>query len=268
MSYDNKYNSLGMALCAFIGASFLNPTANTIWIIAGILLLGIFIGAFLQLPSDTYNKDNQKNLDPTLPNIKENIGNLFFIIKEKKQMLYGLVVTSVLLIYFQTILQLWQPMIKNVNPSALGWLYGVFFGIVSTAQLLSSYAINSNIKNKHRYILFCIFTSMVLMALVNFWLYKSILATILTLLSLFMMFFGIKFLMIETSARFHDVIPSNHRSFLDAMGFFISRTVLLIIFPIITYLIQAVGFISLPIIFFILIALYIPTNHRFKSCDD
>ncbi|STZ08510.1 phosphoglycerate transporter family protein [Moraxella caprae] len=260
LSYENKYNSLGMALCAFIGASFLKPTSNTIWIIAGVLLLIICAGSFLQLPSDTQNdihdRGKQKIINNTL-SIKENVNHLLSIITEKIEIFYGILITSILLIYFQIILQLWQPIIKDFNPSDLGWLYGMFFSIVSMAQLLSSYIVDKNIKNKHTYIIVCIFISLIIMLLSNILFQQSIAGTLLIIISLFMMFFSIKFLMIEISARFHDIVPNNHRSFLDSMGFFISRTILLLIFPIITYLIQSVGFISLPFILLVLIVIYI-----------
>lgn len=262
LSYDNKYNSIGMAICAFIGASFLNPTSNTIWIIAGILLFLVSIGSFIQLPSDTQFQYMDKKIAIHTPNIRQDIKELLGIIKYKKEIFYGLLVTSILLIYFQTILQLWQPILQNFNSSDLGWIYGIFFSIVSLAQLLSSYAINSPIKNKHTYILFCLFISLILMVLTILWLKESVL---IILTSLFIMFFGIKFLMIETSAKFHDIIPNNHRSLLDGMGFFISRIILLIVFPIITYSIDTIGFVFLPIILFLLIILYIPINYYFKK---
>ncbi|WP_283162895.1 MFS transporter [Moraxella oculi] len=265
LSYDNKYNSLGMALCAFVGASFLNPTSNIIWIIASTLLFLISIGSLIQLPNDVYNTRGKKNTSKNTSNIKKDIRELLEIINHKKEIFYGLLVTSILLIYFQTILQLWQPIIKNFSPSDLGWIYGVFFSIVSLAQLFSSYAVNSKIKNKHTYILICMFGSLILMLLAILLFNQSIKGTTLILISLFTMFFGVKFLIIETSARFHDVIPDNHRSFLDNMGFFISRIMLLIIFPIITFLTDKIGFISLSIILFLLISLYLPTNYYFKK---
>lgn len=267
LSYDNKYNSLGMAICAFVGASFLEPASNIIWIIAGTLLFIVSMGAFLQLPSDIYQSthNNISDLKINTPNFSENLGRLISILKIKQEICYGLIVISVLLIYFQTLLQLWQPVIKNFNTGNLGWIYGMFFSIVSLAQLLSSYAINSNIKNKYTYILICLFLSLLLMLSAITLFQHSTKGVVLIVISLFIMFFGIKFLMIEASAKFHDIIPNNHRSLLDGMAFFISRTILLIIFPAITYLIQKMGFIALPLIFSILITLYMFIGHQFKT---
>lgn len=267
LSYDNKYNSLGMAICAFVGASFLEPASNIIWIIAGTLLFIVSMGAFLQLPSDIYQSthNNISDLKINTPNFSENLGRLISILKTKQEICYGLIVLSILLIYFQTILQLWQPVIKNFNTGNLGWIYGMFFSIVSLAQLLSSYAINSNIKNKYTYILICLFLSLLLMLSAITLFQHSTKGVVLIVISLFIMFFGIKFLMIEASAKFHDIIPNNHRSLLDGMAFFISRTILLIIFPAITYLIQKMGFIALPLIFSILITLYMFIGHQFKT---
>lgn len=267
LSYDNKYNSLGMAICAFVGASFLEPASNIIWIIAGTLLFIVSMGAFLQLPSDIYQSthNNISDLKINTPNFSENLGRLISILKIKQEICYGLIVLSILLIYFQTILQLWQPVIKNFNTGNLGWIYGMFFSIVSLAQLLSSYAINSNIKNKYTYILICLFLSLLLMLSAITLFQHSTKGVVLIVISLFIMFFGIKFLMIEASAKFHDIIPNNHRSLLDGMAFFISRTILLIIFPAITYLIQKMGFIALPLIFSILITLYMFIGHQFKT---
>lgn len=267
LSYDNKYNSLGMAICAFVGASFLEPASNIIWIIAGTLLFIVSMGAFLQLPSDIYQSthNNISDLKINTPNFSENLGRLISILKTKQEICYGLIVPSILLIYFQTILQLWQPVIKNFNTGNLGWIYGMFFSIVSLAQLLSSYAINSNIKNKYTYILICLFLSLLLMLSAITLFQHSTKGVVLIVISLFIMFFGIKFLMIEASAKFHDIIPNNHRSLLDGMAFFISRTILLIIFPAITYLIQKMGFIALPLIFSILITLYMFIGHQFKT---
>ena len=267
LSYDNKYNSLGMAICAFVGASFLEPASNIIWIIAGTLLFIVSMGAFLQLPSDIYQSthNNISDLKINTPNFSENLGRLISILKTKQEICYGLIVLSILLIYFQTILQLWQPVIKNFNTGNLGWIYGMFFSIVSLAQLLSSYAINSNIKNKYTYILICLFLSLLLMLSAIILFQHSTKGVVLIVISLFIMFFGIKFLMIEASAKFHDIIPNNHRSLLDGMAFFISRTILLIIFPAITYLIQKMGFIALPLIFSILITLYMFIGHQFKT---
>lgn len=267
LSYDNKYNSLGMAICAFVGASFLEPASNIIWIIAGTLLFIVSMGAFLQLPSDIYQSthNNISDLKINTPNFSENLGRLISILKTKQEICYGLIVLSILLIYFQTILQLWQPVIKNFNTGNLGWIYGMFFSIVSLAQLLSSYAINSNIKNKYTYILICLFLSLLLMLSAITLFQHSTKGVVLIVISLFIMFFGIKFLMIEASAKFHDIIPNNYRSLLDGMAFFISRTILLIIFPAITYLIQKMGFIALPLIFSILITLYMFIGHQFKT---
>lgn len=267
LSYDNKYNSLGMAICAFVGASFLEPASNIIWIIAGTLLFIVSMGAFLQLPSDIYQSthNNISDLKINTPNFSENLGRLISILKTKQEICYGLIVLSILLIYFQTILQLWQPVIKNFNTGNLGWIYGMFFSIASLAQLLSSYAINSNIKNKYTYILICLFLSLLLMLSAITLFQHSTKGVVLIVISLFIMFFGIKFLMIEASAKFHDIIPNNHRSLLDGMAFFISRTILLIIFPAITYLIQKMGFIALPLIFSILITLYMFIGHQFKT---
>lgn len=267
LSYDNKYNSLGMAICAFVGASFLEPASNIIWIIAGTLLFIVSMGAFLQLPSDIYQSthNNISDLKINTPNFSENLGRLISILKTKQEICYGLIVLSILLIYFQTILQLWQPVIKNFNTGNLGWIYGMFFSIVSLAQLLSSYAINSNIKNKYTYILICLFLSLLLMLSAITLFQHSTKGVVLIVISLFIMFFGIKFLMIEASAKFHDIITNNHRSLLDGMAFFISRTILLIIFPAITYLIQKMGFIALPLIFSILITLYMFIGHQFKT---
>lgn len=267
LSYDNKYNSLGMAICAFVGASFLEPASNIIWIIAGTLLFIVSMGAFLQLPSDIYQSthNNISDLKINTPNFSENLGRLISILKTKQEICYGLIVLSILLIYFQTILQLWQPVIKNFNTGNLGWIYGMFFSIVSLAQLLSSYAINSNIKNKYTYILICLFLSLLLMLSAITLFQHSTKGVVLIVISLFIMFFGIKFLMIEASAKFHDIILNNHRSLLDGMAFFISRTILLIIFPAITYLIQKMGFIALPLIFSILITLYMFIGHQFKT---
>lgn len=267
LSYDNKYNSLGMAICAFVGTSFLEPASNIIWIIAGTLLFIVSMGAFLQLPSDIYQSthNNISDLKINTPNFSENLGRLISILKTKQEICYGLIVLSILLIYFQTILQLWQPVIKNFNTGNLGWIYGMFFSIVSLAQLLSSYAINSNIKNKYTYILICLFLSLLLMLSAITLFQHSTKGVVLIVISLFIMFFGIKFLMIEASAKFHDIIPNNYRSLLDGMAFFISRTILLIIFPAITYLIQKMGFIALPLIFSILITLYMFIGHQFKT---
>ena len=267
LSYDNKYNSLGMAICAFVGASFLEPASNIIWIIAGTLLFIVSMGAFLQLPSDIYQSthNNISDLKINTPNFSENLGRLISILKTKQEICYGLIVLSILLIYFQTILQLWQPVIKNFNTGNLGWIYGMFFSIVSLAQILSSYAINSNIKNKYTYILICLFLSLLLMLSAITLFQHSTKGVVLIVISLFIMFFGIKFLMIEASAKFHDIIPNNYRSLLDGMAFFISRTILLIIFPAITYLIQKMGFIALPLIFSILITLYMFIGHQFKT---
>lgn len=225
------------------------------------------MGAFLQLPSDIYQSthNNISDLKINTPNFSENLGRLISILKTKQEICYGLIVLSILLIYFQTILQLWQPVIKNFNTGNLGWIYGMFFSIVSLAQLLSSYAINSNIKNKYTYILICLFLSLLLMLSAITLFQHSTKGVVLIVISLFIMFFGIKFLMIEASAKFHDIIPNNYRSLLDGMAFFISRTILLIIFPAITYLIQKMGFIALPLIFSILITLYMFIGHQFKT---
>lgn len=122
LSYDNKYNSLGMAICAFVGAGFLEPASNIIWIIAGTLLFIVSMGAFLQLPSDIYQSthNNISDLKINTPNFSENLGRLISILKIKQEICYGLIVLSILLIYFQTILQLWQPVIKNFNTGNLG----------------------------------------------------------------------------------------------------------------------------------------------------
>lgn len=272
LSYDNKYNSLGMAICAFVGATCLAPTSNTIWIIAGGLLLMVGMGAVVYLPSDTHNPAPTP-LKPHTSSIKSNIAQLLSAINEKRQIGYGLLATSILLICFQTLLQLWQPIIKAVNPSNFGWIYGVFFSVVSLAQLLSSYAITSTIKHKYTYVMMGVLSSLLLMALTMVFLPPSMGATLLILVSLFVLFFGIKCFMLETSARFHDIIPDTHRSLLDSMGFFISRTLLLVIFPIITLLTNHVGFIALPCVLFLFIALYVPINRYFKQtqtpiCDD
>lgn len=276
LAYDNKYSSLGMAICAFVGVAFLNPTSNVIWIIAGILLAIVCVGGFFHLPSDNLQSHHPQNDNAPSPTttacqtptkqegIKDNIRNLIAIITSNQMIFYGLIIISILLIYFQTLLQLWQPIIALFNQHNFGWLYGLFFSIVSLAQLLSSYLVNHNINHKHAYIIGTLVLSLILMTWATLLLQTHPMGIVIIVLALFAMFFAIKFLMIEASAKFHDVIPNHHRSLLDGMTFFISRTALLIAFPIITYWIEKIGFIALAGIFLMLLISYLAINHRFK----
>ncbi|OOS05048.1 Major Facilitator Superfamily protein [Moraxella cuniculi DSM 21768] len=273
LAYDNKYNSLGMAICAFVGAAFISPQTSAIWYIAGVLLLIIAAGAWLHMPSDQQTPQatsTTNHQDNKLLMVARHAKQLTDILKHKPQIAYALVVISILLVYFQILVQLWQPLVDIVNPSTFGWVYGLFFSVLSIAQILSSsFVDNDKLSAMHKKIaIVALLTiALLLMAMSVSFATKSWYATVGILLSLSLMFFAIKVLMIEASATFHDIIPDAHRSVLDALGFFASRLVLLLLFPLITYLTDRLGFAVLVGIFVMILAVYFVIKYKINKAN-
>lgn len=241
LAWDNKYNSYAMALCAFLGAAFVSPSSSLIWWVGGALLLLCAVGAYGFLPKDIHAPQDATSLKgiALLKQHKDEISTHMPAIAPSLSMLV------VALILMQIIIQLWQPFLQNFNPYESGIVYGVFFSVIAIAQALASDFVNAKIVHKQCLLYTMLGAALVLMAAGVLFLGKNHTATIWMMVALFGLFFALKYLLITASAAFHGVIPAKHRATFDALSALMSRVVLMVVLPLLTFLMDRFGLMSL-----------------------
>lgn len=246
ISKFSAYQSHGMAISAFLGAAFIKTESSIIWFISGVLMLILFIFFTAFLPSDIYQpnfhqKDNSSD-EKKMTWFSLLINDMSIImrsIKKNGKLRNNMYLVVIALFYMQIILQFWQPIISIVFNDKRGLIYGIIFSMILLVQGGAANLAGHDYFSKKTQpfsAIFLIISPLILLRGIH------IESFILVFLSLLLVFFSCKFCWIEAVGDFHDVLDSKYRSTFDALTSFLNRILVIIFFPIITYMAENYGF--------------------------
>ncbi|CAM3667540.1 MFS transporter [Rouxiella silvae] len=242
---SNKYQYLFMAASSLIGAYLSNYNDRLVWVVAGIGCLVIIISLARSLPKPVIQKRTKKS------SLLEDVKNVYIIFKDKKSSLHLIFIAlATNLVYFQIILQYWQPFVSSVykHSSSNDIFYGYLFLFILLAQSFSGW-ISSRVKSNVRLYAF----SMLLLWASNFIALIGILQySYLVPVSLVIMFGANQTLTMSLRAHYHTIVTSELRSTFDSLLSSLSKLVILILMPGVALLTQRFGWLCLDLVLILL----------------
>lgn len=257
----NKYDSLLMAGASFVGAVFISASSTTIWYVAGGALL-LWTGIFIRfLPKDTTKAAAQKSAPP----LKQATSELGLVLKFlHAHRLRVFIALSLMAMYLQLLIQLWQPILWLQNAAnALadkGFIYGSALAVIFLAQSLAGHCVS---KYSHQpWAQSTVFALLMLLPIPLFVVAQWVNAALAQadfawikwagfawqLLALALLFLLGRFCMIVLSGFFHDSLHGDHarlRASFEALSSVATKVLLLGTFPVATWLLDGVGVLAL-----------------------
>ncbi|MBS9783624.1 MAG: MFS transporter [Pasteurella sp.] len=237
----HKYDGLMMASSSFVGACFINTSSNITWIISGTLLFILPLIFIFILPKD--NLRTKSTEFPLLIRFFQDIKLIFFHIKNNRILRYYILMLVFALVYMQTLIQIWQPILLIDSKNDKGVFYGIAFCLILLIQSFASYCIEKYSENNIT-TLKKLSVLLMLSPLVIFFDYLNYLS-----LNIFLLFaisfFSIKGMLIIISSEFHNHVPPEFRSTFEALTSVLSKLALIISFPLVMTGVQKYGISSL-----------------------
>lgn len=222
----SKYQFIGMGIAAFIGSAFISVDSRSIWITAAVLITFQFLFLSWTLPSDNMKRKVKKTI--SMRNDIYNITKDIFRNLDIKWYIFSLLLLA---IYYQIIIQFWQLIIyqENNNLQENGLYFGVIFSLILFMQSLSGYFAEkfSLRTNNIAIIIVTIIASIIVFLPFE----EDIYFMYLLPLSIILIFFSNRLMMIVISSQIHEQLDSNKRATYDSVISTITRLFLIIIIP-------------------------------------
>lgn len=236
-----KYQFLFMALSSMLGASFVAPDSVLPWLIAAACCGAIALLGILYLPDLRDIKPNQRTggmIDLIFQDIKDGYTQL-----SSKSIVNIIVSFMPLAIYYQIIIQFWQPFIQNITNLKIeerGFFWAILFALILIAQSLSSW-VAGKVGDTFSLLKISVAITVLTMVLLSAPLFSQSNFDILALIAIVFMFFQLRLSSLAAAGLFHDRISDDLRATLDSFVSSMLRLFLLILFPLVGFLIDKFG---------------------------
>ncbi|TBR37458.1 MFS transporter [Marinomonas agarivorans] len=259
LSKFSKYQHLGMALFSIAGAAFITINSPVVWFISATLTFSLVIFGFLILPKDCKTPPIAEKTK-----IYDDIKNMLSIMKNN-----GLIIPTSLGIvsasfFYQLLIQFWQPLSFSniIEKPQDGFIFGIILFFILMCQSLASY-ISEKVERIESVII--IGNTLNVISIIVF-LYCLNSDALLFPIAIILMFLANKLISISYSSIFHSLVSSEYRTTMDSGISSISRLVLVLFLPAISFSINFFGWFTIivPILISILLQ-YFDRNISMKN---
>lgn len=229
----SKYHFFFVGLSGFTGGILYNYIGESLWIVAAIFCLVLFLFSVM-LPADKNHSSDEKGKRTSL---LQDIRSIYTEIASKKAS-FSLIISGLLFVslYYQILIQIWQPYVISgfENVSNEGILFGTIFLIIQLSQSFTSWVIE-----KMKSVNLILIVSMVL----------SLLSTLLLmietawfiLIAVIIIFCANLMMRNFFSIKFQSLISPSFRSTIDSMFSTLMRVVLIVSLPLSGKAIDTIG---------------------------
>ncbi|MER2472606.1 MULTISPECIES: MFS transporter [Photorhabdus] len=259
---SNKLQFLFMAIFSIIGSLITDFDDRLVWLIAGsgCIILSVSFSWFLP---KSISKNRQQNLS-FLKEIKTSIAMLK---DNQSYLLITSISLSSSLLYFQIILQYWQPLINYIiEELGVSIFFGIVFSAILLSQSISGWIISKNEDNNKNHL----YSIVILLACSLTCIYGVYEKNHITTISTIIMFGANQVMTTSLRSNYHQIIPSELRSTFDSFISTITRLIAVIVIPLIALITENFGWIYFPILISLIISInilcyfFIKKHHKRK----
>lgn len=243
----HKYSLFMMAVAAFIGANFFTMQTGSVWIVASLCILALFIVGVFILPADQRNS-NENNEPETFSELWRDTKTILHNIKNNGDLRLIIIALLVSQLFFQNIIQFWQVILNFVPNNMVdnGSIYGYVFVAILLMQSLASYLVE---KLPTKLIYGILFGTLIIVS--SLFIFGTTIATV--VIFILTLFFGFKMLSILLNAALQTQLTANLRATYSSVISTAIRLLLLVVMPAFAYLIVEYHFLPVWLFYIILI---------------
>ena len=228
LSKYSHWQFLALGISGFIGAAFIEVGNTNIWLLCSVAILLQLLFFSYYLPTE---KVKEKRVDLI------NIFKFVELDKSKGKVLLFLNVVLVS-IFYQSLIQFWQPSIVNNFNIDDGFVYSLIFLFILLAQSLAGYILSKDYNGNLVSLL-----TIVIIVLLNFLQYAfPIKLLYVFIINICCFIFINRLISLQISAFFHESIQDAYRATAEAVLATMTRIFLFILLPLIGVSLQLYGY--------------------------